>query len=366
MAESKQRNALIGLFVLGALVCMGVLIVKFGETQSWFGNRYSIEALFDRIAGVREGTEVRLAGVWVGTVNKVDLAQRDDPARGVTVKMEISKDFSIPQDSTAMVVTPLMGQAIINIIPPPRPTDPMPREGARPLRGKITGPLDQVLDPELKERVLGTSDEIRALASALKPVAEDLHELLRQRAPADLDMASTTQPSTQSATEQMTANISTAVQRLDQILKDVQSVIGDPLVQGNLRETIANLRTASEDARLAVADFRQFGQGIQQTNADARKVLANLNQTIDVTREHIDTLGQKLTANSDQLSRVLEYASSAGRDLAEGQGTLGMLLRDPKFYEELFLTVERLAAAAQDLQVTVKQWRDGGLMLKLR
>ena len=62
----------------------------------------------------------------------------------------------------------------------------------------------------------------------------------------------------------------------------------------------------------------------------------------------------------------LDYFASAGRDLAEGQGTLGLMLRDPKFYEELFLTVERLAAAAQDLQVTVRQWRDAGFPVKLK
>ncbi len=359
MPESKRRNALIGLFVLGGLICLAVLVVKFGETQSWFGNRYTVKATYDRIAGVREGTEVRLAGVWVGNVAKVDLTNRNEPARGVTVEMQIDKDFDIPENWVANVVMPLMGQAFINIMPPPRGLPA--RAPGEPMIGTVVGPLDQVLPPELQERILTTSDEIRVLASALKPVADDLHELLRKRSTAEVDITAT-QPSA----EQVAANLSTTVQRMDQILRHIQSVVGDPMVQSNLREALANLRTATEDARLAVGDFRQFGQGLQQTNADARKMLANLNAAIDTTHQHIDTLGRKLQQNADQLSRVLDYAASAGKDLAEGQGTLGMLLRDPKFYEELFLTIERLAAAAQDLQVTVKQWQDGGLMLRLR
>ena len=53
---------------------------------------------------------------------------------------------------------------------------------------------------------------------------------------------------------------------------------------------------------------------------------------------------------------------SASRDLAEGDGTMGMLLRDPKFHEALLLTTERLGEAARELQVLVKQWQDKGLL----
>jgi hypothetical protein len=225
----------------------------------------------------------------------------------------------------------------------------------------MTGPLDQVLPPELQERLLTTSDEIRALATALRPVAGDLHELMRPRTVAEVDITAS-----QPATQPVTANIATAVERMDLTLKHIDAVFGDPMVQRDLKTTVENLRTASEDARLALGDFRQLGQNLQQTNAEARKVVANINTTIDTAHQHIDTLGRKLAQNSDQIGRVLDYFAAAGRDLAEGQGTLGMFLRDPKFYEELFLTVQRLALAAQDLQVTVRQWRDAGFPVKLK
>ena len=40
-------------------------------------------------------------------------------------------------------------------------------------------------------------------------------------------------------------------------------------------------------------------------------------------------------------------------DLAEGKGTMGMLLRDPKFYDELMLTIKRLGTAALEFQVLI-------------
>src|SRR5207244_7550168 len=132
-----------------------------------------------------------------------------------------------------------------------------------------------------------------------------------------------------------------AVERMDNVLRHMETVLGDPAVQSNLKETVANLRTASDDARLAVADFRRFAGGLQDTTGDMRRVIGNLNDTVDATHQHIDNLGRRLEQNSDQLARALDYFSSAGRDLAQGQGTLGMLLRDPGFYEALLLTMQR-------------------------
>jgi ABC-type transporter Mla subunit MlaD len=359
MSESRNRNVLIGLFVLGAMACLAILIVKFGEAQGLMGKRNQVTAVFGRLVGVREGTQVYLNGVWVGQVSKVDLADRNDPGRGIVVDMEIDKQFMIPRDWVAGVSQPLMGQPLINIQPPKKPLPP--RGPDDPLIGLVTGPLDEVLPPELQERLLTTSDQIRNLATALQPVATDLHELLQKRPVTQVE-GSTSQPTT----DQVTANLSTAVDRLNSILRSVESLLGDQTSQTNFKETLANLRTASDDARLAVADFRRFGQGLQQVQTDARKTIANMNDTVDMTRQRIDTLGKKLEQNSDQLGQALGYFASAGRDLAEGKGTLGMFLRDPKFYEELFLTVERLAAAAQDLQVTVRQWRDAGFPVKLK
>ena len=58
----RNRNVLIGLFVLVGLGCLAVLIVLFGESRGIFSQRYVLRAKFDRIAGVRESTDVKLAG----------------------------------------------------------------------------------------------------------------------------------------------------------------------------------------------------------------------------------------------------------------------------------------------------------------
>jgi phospholipid/cholesterol/gamma-HCH transport system substrate-binding protein len=354
MSDSKRRNALIGLFVLGGLVALGVLIVKFGESKSWFGQRYEVRAKFDRINGVREGTQVQLAGVWIGQVAKVDLAERERPDEGVIVVMEVDKKYLVPRGSVANVIVPLMGQASINIIPPQVPTASLPLDGTGVISGKIVNPLEQVIDPKMMATLEKTTAQIGTLAEALTPAANDIHVLLKRTTTQEVDQTDAT------------ANLFTAVERLHSVMKHIDSVLGDPNVQGNIKSTVDNFRLASEDARLAVLGFKAFSQTAQQVAVSAQGVVGKLDTTVMITQKHIDELGQKLTDNSDRLSKFLDYMVSAGQNLAEGQGTLGLMLRDPRFYEELLLTVQRLGMAAADLQVTVKQWQEAGLMLKLR
>ena len=122
----RNRNVLIGLFVLVGLGCLAVLIVLFGESRGIFSQRYVVRAKFDRIAGVREGTDVNLAGVWAGNVTKVELIDPGEPGKGVYAVMQIDQQYVVPRGAVASVVTPIMGQAAINIIPPTAAAAPLP------------------------------------------------------------------------------------------------------------------------------------------------------------------------------------------------------------------------------------------------
>jgi phospholipid/cholesterol/gamma-HCH transport system substrate-binding protein len=352
--DSRRRNVLIGLFVLGGLAGLGILIVKFGESKRWFGQQYIVFAKFDRITGVREGTEVLLAGVSVGNIRKIELAVRERPNEGVLVAMEIAKEFPLPKGSVATVETALMGQARINVMPPLESTDPLPMDGTGMIHGKIVNPLEQVIDPRMMATLEKTTAQIGKLAETLTPAAEDIHNLLRQVTTKEVD------------TQGVTANFFTAVERLHNVLKHFDTVLGDPNVQSNVRDTVANLKASSDELKLAIEGFKKLSESTQKTAASAQLVVDKLSTTVDTTQKHIDDLGKSLISNSDRLSKLLDYMVVAGRDLAEGKGKLGMLLRDVRFYEELLLTIQRLGLAAADMQVVIKQWQDSGFAVKLR
>jgi phospholipid/cholesterol/gamma-HCH transport system substrate-binding protein len=76
---------------------------------------YSLNAAFRSAEGVSVGTDVRLAGVKIGTVT--DMVLDAQTFRAVTV-MDISADVPIPDDSTAVVASEgLLGGTFVEIVP---------------------------------------------------------------------------------------------------------------------------------------------------------------------------------------------------------------------------------------------------------
>lgn len=342
----RVRNTLIGLFVLGGLVSLAVLIVLFGEGRGLFSKGYIVAAKFDSVIGVRQGTDVNLAGVWVGKVIKVELMDQQNPTAGAQALMEIDKNYAIDINSVANVYTPILGQPVINIEPPPVPTRLVTKDGSGEIVGKVKNPLETAVDPELILTLKNTTEQVRLLALSF-------NQLITRRI--------RTEDESMNADE-LAPNLYTATVRLDAILKHFNTVLGDPEVQSNLKLTLSNFREASEGAKTAAASLGQLSEEARTTIGSARGVVGKLDQTVENTNRRIEDLGAKLALNLDKLSRFMDYLNVVGRDMAEGQGAIGMLLRDTKFYDELLLTVQRIGQAAGELKVLVVQWQREGLL----
>ncbi|HOB76414.1 MAG TPA: MlaD family protein [Phycisphaerae bacterium] len=366
--NERRRNVIIGIFVLGGLTALAVLIIKFGEASALLQTGYEVQARFDRVLGMREGITVTLAGVSVGRIKRVDLLDRQDPSQGAVVVMEIRSEFPIPSRSVALAIQPLMGQPAIQIVPPVVPTEPLPRDGTAVLAGRQLNALSQIIDQQMMATVEKTTARVGQLAEALTPVAHDLHVLFEKRTTAEVDAAkaAAARPDGVPTTQQVTANLYTAVERLHNVLTRIEEVVGDPAVQSNFKDSLANLRVASEDARQAAASFREFSGQARQVGAKVDALTVKLDATLDTTHSHIDKLGRSLLANSDKMSKLFDQFILAGRQIAEGDGTVGMLLRDPKLYDELLLTVRRLKDAAADLQALIRTWQRQGLLGQAR
>src|SRR5687767_9164269 len=85
----------IGLLTAFAIVMAMFLIFLLSGEGGFFWQRYSLKTIFPNAAGLKAGAPVRLAGVEVGSVSQVDLA--DDQ---VEVVMELNRDYQ-PQVTSA-------------------------------------------------------------------------------------------------------------------------------------------------------------------------------------------------------------------------------------------------------------------------
>lgn len=108
----NRTEALVGLAVV--LVALAFVLFALQRTGGGRGGM-QVTALFPSANGVAVGTEVRVAGLRVGSV----AAQRLDPASlQAEVKLALQDDLKIPADSTAAITTEsLLGGSYIALVP---------------------------------------------------------------------------------------------------------------------------------------------------------------------------------------------------------------------------------------------------------
>lgn len=104
----------VGIFVLIGIIALGYLSFKLGKIDLFSGGYYNLYAEFDKVGGIKKGSVVEIAGVPVGSVERVSINERYH----ALVEIRISSSIKIPDDSIASVRTKgLIGEKYIQIIP---------------------------------------------------------------------------------------------------------------------------------------------------------------------------------------------------------------------------------------------------------
>jgi len=104
--------------VMGAVVLViAALFLFFAYSTSELRavSGYRVTAQFERIDGVRDGTDVRIAGVKVGSVLGASL---DPKTYLATVTMSINPKYKLPEDTVAEIVSSsLLGDKYMSLVP---------------------------------------------------------------------------------------------------------------------------------------------------------------------------------------------------------------------------------------------------------
>ena len=74
-----RTEIVVGLFVLIGIACLGYLAIKLGKLELLGNSGYPVYADFSSVAGLKIGDSVEIAGVKIGRVEAMGLA--DDRAR---------------------------------------------------------------------------------------------------------------------------------------------------------------------------------------------------------------------------------------------------------------------------------------------
>jgi phospholipid/cholesterol/gamma-HCH transport system substrate-binding protein len=332
----NRRNAIVGATVLAGLILLGWMLLKFGATPAkWFSEpSIPITIITERADGISEGSQVYYRGVSVGRVKSVSLL---DNLTEVQIEAEVDVDQQLPANVQGKIGTAnlLGGSARLALELTNGKPEGKLQKGQK-LTAKFVG-MD-VLPPEYGE-----------LANDLRLTSQQFRE------------------------SKLIDNLNAAVISAQKTIESTQQLIGDEKMRQDLKDSFANIKTATDTAVRVADKMDKFGDNLQTLSTQASDTIVkaqgavdSAKTTIDKTRANIDDLSRQLSDRIGQVGKLLETFNSISKKIDEGHGTVGKLVNDPKLYESLVDTSKELNATISDLKRLVEQWEQEGMSFKLK
>lgn len=297
-----SAEAKVGLLVLvGSAV---LLWMTFAVGKYEFGEKkgYTLQAVFDSVAGLDAKAAVRMAGVKIGTVEKVEL---EDSRAKVTIR--IYPDVKIQHGTKAMVKTlGLLGEKYVELVPP----EISAKEAAAPEGSRYfqEGERIQVtVSPsdvdKLINQLSSISDDVKQVTASLRQVfgseqgTRSMEDIL-----ADLR---TTTANIQQFSSVLRSDGSEVVTRLNELVASLNGVVGEN--RDNLKVTMENVREASKNAELALASIESAARKIDRGEGTLGKLVSN-----DSMYNNIDSAAKGIsdyTSHIERLRTVVAFRS---------------------------------------------------------
>src|SRR4030095_2876486 len=310
MPPSKKNVTLgqlrVGIFVLAAIGILIFLILNASGDINPFSRKLHLKARFGDANGLREGSEVRLAGVRVGKVEKITLLPPSDVPNVPRVEGVMTIDSTIDgqpanqrirSDSTAQQGSPsLLGnEMLINITPGTAVGSPVSDNAILPSSSSNTVNDFATSGTDLAQRLSKLSDEIGGIVRDVKDGKGTVGRLFSDEA--------------------LYNNLNATILETEDVMKQVRSgngsagrFINDPALYNNANDIAVQLKAIAEDLRA--------GKGT------AGRLLTD------------DELYNRINRTADKLDRTVEHINLVVADINEGRGTLGRLIRDEEIYND--------------------------------
>ncbi|ONI73293.1 ABC transporter substrate-binding protein [Actinosynnema sp. ALI-1.44] len=274
-----------------------------------------ITAYFGGAVGLYEGNEVRVLGVAVGTVDKVE-PQGDQ----VKVELLVDRDRAVPMDASAVVVAPSLVSDRYVQLAPAYVAGPQMNSGATIPRNRTATPLEvddlykslnrvsTTLGPTGANKDGALSDLLDTLAKNLQGNGQATHDTIKQLGQAARTLSGSQEQlfSTVDSLNKFTGTLAASDQQVRQFSQQLADVSGFLAAErGNLAQSVQQLAGALEQVQAFVRDNRDRLKsnvnklaGITQVLVDQRAALA---ETLDIAPLALSNVFGSYNASSGTL-----------------------------------------------------------------
>jgi phospholipid/cholesterol/gamma-HCH transport system substrate-binding protein len=289
----------VGLFVLVALVLAAGMVMRFSKGTG-LASTYTLNLEANNAGGIIRGASVLMAGVPIGSISQIHLAQ--DGAK-VTMVASIYEQFKISTNAVFGIGTVgFLGDRYISVSP-----------------GTNTGNNVRYLEAGETVRVAEAFD--------FSQVAESASGLMN-RLSGTVDQ------------------LSNAVTRLDTTVISDQSL-------SNLTMTVANFRTLSERAMSAAGGLDDFVRtntaSLSQSITNFSTFTEKLNHVTLELQETVATNRVEFTATIKNIERATDRADKLLAEVEQGRGLAGTLLKNDELAQHSALMVSNFMAFGSNL-----------------
>jgi len=314
--EEKQHEIKVGLMILFGIAIVIFVIFAMSQKQGIFEERYELSVYMARVNGLQTGAPVRLNGVRVGSVSRVDFAQGvDNPQIKVTLEILTKVQNRIRANSVAYIGTlGLLGDKFVSISMGTS-DQPVLKNGDF-LIG--TDPIDV---EKLIDESVGTFNEIQSAAAILKDISEKINN------------------------GQGTIGL----------------LVNDPTLYKNLNESLTFIRDLGEQLTSSEGLLAEILRDTTMYD-ELYLFLKNANILADSLVNGSGTAAKLVQDPQiyDEILTNLQQLKNITTKLDNGEGTAGQLLTNEKLYDDLVRVATELDSLIQDIRenpnryVTVK------------
>ena len=347
--NEKLRNTIVGLTIIGALVLITWGAFLLGRVPGFGPNApYDVTLLAPSADGLVYGDLVSFNGVTVGTVQSVALTPDMQTA---TIIIGIYRTVHLPDNTVAQIGSKTIGAAYVSLYVSGRAdTKMLPMDGSAQLKAKVAS--SSLIPSSVVKDFSSLKSQFGVLSSKLDRVADDLHALLKPvaltKAQADGSQANTSDMN----------NISALIQRLNVTVNSINALVGSGKLRGQVREILANVAVSSSELKGVLKQLSSTVAGFNGVIAKAGTTATDIDTVAKTAQQKIIVLSVKLT---DVLSNVNAITES----IAQGHGTAGRLVKDPRLYNSLLQLTRRIKGTVHSLHGLVKQIKAEGFDMKV-
>jgi phospholipid/cholesterol/gamma-HCH transport system substrate-binding protein len=318
----------VGLLVLIAIAVLILLILNASGTLNPFASKIHLRARFSDANGLREGSEVRLAGVRIGKVDRIRLLSPSEVGSGpnpqkVEATMSIENKIDgvparerIRSDSTAQQMAPsiLGSEMIVNITPGTSIGQPIQENALLPSTSGSTISDLATNGTELAQKLSKLSDQINDVVKNVREGKGTVGRLFNDEA--------------------LYNNLNATIRDAEELATQIKSGKGsagkfiyDEALYNNANDISANLKKLSADLTA--------GRGT------AGRLLQS------------DEMYNKISRIADRVNHSVDQIDSIVGDVNAGRGTLGKLVKDEAIYNDARTAIARFNTTAARIDSVV-------------